>query len=159
MKNHVMALAAMLASVAVPVAPTALAYHCSPEPQCCPTVAHCWAKGAYVVQGSGTSSPGLGTTPEPQSMSFTGTATVVGPDGVGVTYSCHWGGSDLAGSTVASAGALSGSCGPIAFNCQFVRVAAAFEMACTDGGAASGVFRPHNTNPTTSYDLTLVGMA
>lgn len=159
MKKLVVALGATLASVVVPGVPGALANHCGPEPQCCPTAPHCWVKDGYVAQGSGTYSPGLGLVPEPQSMAFSASATVVGMDGILATYPCSFSGTDLAGSIAEGIGALSGRCGPMTFStCVFVRVAAAFEMACADIGVASGVFTPHNTLPTTSYDLTFAGL-
>lgn len=113
-----------------------------------------------VIQGSGTISPGLGLTPSPQSISFTGTATVVGTDGVLATYSCAFNGTDPAGSTAAGSGNVSGACGPLAFaSCTFVRVGAHVDVVCTGGAGTGGayakcVFRAHSVLPTTSYDLT-----
>ena len=114
-----------------------------------------------VIQGSGTISPGLGALPEAQSISFDGVATVVGTDGIPTgTYTCSFAGTDPAGSAAAGAGTVSGSCGPIVLElCVFVREAAHVDVECTStvshiGGAqAKCVFRPHDTLPTTSYDL------
>ena len=113
-----------------------------------------------VIQGSGTISPGLGATPSPQSISFDGTATVVGTDGVLTSWDCSFSGSDPAGSVAAGAGTVSGSCGPVAFEiCVFVREGAHVDVSCastsshTGGAQAKCAFRPHDTLPTTAYDL------
>lgn len=111
-----------------------------------------------LIQGSGTISPGLGAVPEAQSVSFTGTATVVGTDGVLATYGCSFSGTDLAGSVAEGVGTVSGACGPLAFStCVFVRVAGVVGVVCVAGGVgvaqAACVFTPHQTLPTTSYDL------
>jgi hypothetical protein len=111
-----------------------------------------------VIQGSGTISPGLGAVPEQQSVQFSGTATVVGTDGVAATYPCNFSGTDLAGSVAEGVGTVSGSCGPISLTtCVFVRVAGVVVVACADGvvevGGAVCVFTPDDVLPTTSYDL------
>lgn len=115
-----------------------------------------------VVEGSGTISPGVGLIPGPQSISFDGTATVVGTDGVLVTYDCSFSGTDPAGSTAAGSGTVSGSCGPISLSlCIFVRVGSVVIVICAEvqvgvhvgTAVAECVFRPHDTLPTTSYDL------
>lgn len=112
------------------------------------------------IEGSGTISPGLGATPSAQSISFDGTATVVGSDGVLTEYDCAFSGEDPAGSAAAGAGTVAGSCGPIVLElCVFVREAAHVDVECVSteshkGGAqAKCVFRPHDTLPTTAYDL------
>lgn len=111
-----------------------------------------------VITGSGTISPGLNETPRPQSISFTGTATVVGTDGVLATFGCSFTGSDLAGSVAEGVGTVAGACGPIAFpTCAFARVGVEVQVACASTtpsvGAAVCIFTPNNTNPTTSYGL------
>jgi len=113
-----------------------------------------------IIQGSGTISPGLGATPAFQSISFTGTATVVGTDGAPATYGCSFSGTDPQGSAAAGAGTVSGSCGPLVFaSCTFVREGAHVDVVCTAGGGGTGgaqakcVFQPHQALPTTSYDL------
>lgn len=117
-----------------------------------------------VITGSGTISPGLSVVPVPQSISFSGSATVVGTHGVLTTYGCSFSGSDINGSIAAGVGTVSGSCGPISFDtCVFVRVLDVVQVVCA-GASASGptvkgasaecVFQPNNTLPTTSYTLT-----
>jgi len=122
------------------------------------------AGGAAVIQGSGGISPGLDIIPAEQSISFGGTATVVGIDGttpvVGGTYGCSFGGTDLLGWIGSGQGFVAGACGPLSFDtCVFVREAAHVDVACagtTGAAAAKCVFRPHQVLPVTSYDLTCV---
>ena len=120
-----------------------------------------------VVQGSGTISPGLElVVPGPQSVSFTGTATVVGTHGLLATYPCSFSGSFLAAILVTGTGTMSGQCGPIAFSACIVAWAGGEWMwHCTDIGIVSAetttwdcVFTPTNSNPTTSYDLVCGGV-
>ena len=113
-----------------------------------------------VITGSGSISPGLGAVPEEQSISFDGSALTVGTDGVLVTFPCSFAGTDLAGSAATGLGTVSGACGPLFFElCVFVRVTVAVAVVCatttdhTGPGEAECIFRPHDTLPTTSYDL------
>jgi hypothetical protein len=120
------------------------------------------AADTFVIQGSGTISPGLTTTPTNQSISFTGTATVVGTHGTPGTYSCSFSGtSSIPETTANGAGTVSGSCGPIAFSsCTYVRAGVNVAVNCTEGtrtATAKCVFNPGNTNPTTRYTLICTG--
>lgn len=118
------------------------------------------AAAAYVdvasITGSGTLSPGLNATVQTQSISFTGTATVVGTDGVLATYPCSFSGSG-SGNAAGGTGVVSGSCGPINFPaCTFVFTGVHVTVACpvtTGVAAADCVFTPTNVNPTTRYNL------
>jgi hypothetical protein len=119
---------------------------------------------AAVIQGHGTISPGLTPVPTQQSISFTGTATVVGTDGVLATYPCSFTGTDLAGSLAAGVGTVKGNCGPLDFTtCVFVRIGAEVQVICADTGVSVGaavcVFQPDQINPTTSYTLTCGAVA
>ena len=129
-----------------------------------PAAAHPAHADVAVIQGSGTISPGLSATalPAQQSISFTGTATVVGTEGVLATYPCSFGGTDLAGHPAEGVGTVSGSCGPISFTtCVFVRVGVVVAVVCADVttalsvelGAGVCVFTPTTFEPTTTYDL------
>ena len=112
-----------------------------------------------VVQGSGTITPGLGPLPEPQSIAFDGTATVIGTDGVLTTWSCSFSGESPGSSTTHGLGSVSGACGPIGLLCAYVRIGAIVAVECvgtaTHVGAAAGscLFVPHTLLPTTSYSL------
>ena len=125
-----------------------------------PAVAHPLTHvDAAVVQGSGVISPSLGLLYETHSIYFNGTATVLGTDGELTTWDCSFAGSSLA-SLAHGMGSVSGWCGPLLFElCVFVRVAAVVLVDCLalgeHAGTAPGVcaFLPHDTLPTTSYDL------
>lgn len=111
-----------------------------------------------VIQGSGTITPGLSATPQNQSVSFTGTATVVGTDGVLATYTCSFAGTGF-GNALGGIGSVSGSCGPVVFpSCTFVFTAVHVTVACPPTIAASDcIFTPTTLNPTTTYDLLCEG--
>jgi len=158
-------LAALFVAVSVPAVPAAQARSlCDPWN---PLNPKCWVRrgDAAVITGSGTISPGLGPVPAAQSVSFTGTATVVGTDGILATYGCSFSGTDLAGSLLEGVGTVSGACGPLAFNtCVFLRIAAEVQVVCADVtvdpgapsaavGAGVCVFVPTSSNPVTTYDL------
>lgn len=126
--------------------------------------------GGAVIQGSGGISPGLDIVPVEQSISFGGTATVVGVNGtspeVATTYGCSFSGTDLAGWVGSGVGTVSGACGPLAFDlCAFVREAAHVDVVCANTSSGAGaayakcVFRPHQVLPVTSYDLTCIAAA
>jgi hypothetical protein len=111
-----------------------------------------------VVTGGGSISPGLGVTPANQTFHFSGTATVVGTDGVAASFSCSFDGSDSVGTAALGTGPFSGGCGPISFsNCTFVRATVAVVVACNDGvvkvAAGACVFVPSDVNPTKNYTL------
>lgn len=118
------------------------------------------AAAAYVdlavIQGSGTISPGLTPAQQSQSISFNGTATVVGTDGVLAQYGCSFTGTGF-GNMAGGTGNVSGSCGPVAFpNCTFVFTGVHVTVACPVNvgiGGADCLFTPNNINPTTSYGL------
>lgn len=130
-----------------------------------PAVAHPYPHvDALVIQGSGTISPGLGATPTPQSISFDGTAFVAGTDGGLATYDCSFSGTEPQGALAAGAGAVSGACGLIRLSfCAFIHVGATALLACPElvthlgVGVVECVFRPHDTLPTTAYDLVCHG--
>ena len=124
------------------------------------------AHGA-VIQGSGGISPPLDLLPTEHSISFGGTATVVGIDGttpvVGGTYGCSFGGT-VTGNLSGAVGTFSGACGPLSFElCVLVLTTPSVRIACsrTSGGSGGGyfecVFRPHQVLPVDSYDLTCTG--
>lgn len=114
-----------------------------------------------VIQGSGTIDPALGTAVEAHSVSFTGTATVVGTDGVLATYACSFNGVGT-GNILGGPGTVSGGCGPLVLElCVFVLTGAVVHVACPKTTAAQVgigqgecVFRPHQILPVESYDLT-----
>lgn len=114
-----------------------------------------------VIQGSGTISPPLGPLVEAHSVSFSGTATVVGTDGVLATYPCSFNGVGT-GNILGGPGTVSGGCGPLVLElCVFVLTGAVVHVACptatgTQAGIGQGecVFRPHQVLPVESYDLT-----
>lgn len=107
-----------------------------------PTTAH--AIPPYVVSGAGSVSPGLGA--PPSSFSFYGLAT-----GVGGTYGCSFSGS----SSLGGAGTMSGWCGPTAYaSCTYSLNLTSWTFVCTNGSVGTFVVRPHNINPTTSFDAT-----
>lgn len=121
---------------------------------------------AAVIRGAGTISPGLTATPQPQSVSFGGTAIVAGTHSTGGTFACSFGGNDLDGSYAEGAGTVSGSCGPISLSlCVFVRVGGVVPVACVGTGTpkqgAAGVFGfvPNQTPPSTVTSYTLAGAA
>lgn len=114
-----------------------------------------------VITATGTIFPGLGMEPRAQNIHFIGPAIHAGTRGT-VGYTCEYTGNGLADSISEGLGTLSGSCGPISMaTCVYVRVAVAVTLACADVGTPSGVvvqagelaLLPHNTNPTTSFDL------
>ena len=120
---------------------------------------------ALVIQGSGTISPGIGVEPDEQSISFTGTATVVGTDGVLTTETCSFSGTDPAATIPLGSGTVSGSCGPISLSlCVFIRIGVIVQVVCAEvqvgvhvgTATATCVFRPHDSLPTTSFDLVCV---
>lgn len=113
-----------------------------------------------LIQGSGTITPGLGASTTPQAMSFAGTLTAVSTRGVGATYGCAWAG-DWITVALAGVGAVAGACGPIVFEtCVGVLAGPALDLVCQRPSTGVSpweiacVFRPHQTNPVTSYDLT-----
>ena len=114
-----------------------------------------------VISGSGIISPGLDIVPVQQSISFTGTATYVGTDGVLATAPCAFAGTDLRGSIAEGAGTVSGGCTPYNFSlCAFVRVFGVVVVVCANAsvppltlGAGVCVFTPDQVLPTTSYQL------
>lgn len=123
------------------------------------------AAGADVlaIQGSGTIFPGFGLIPGPQSISFTGTATVVGTDGILATYACSFSGVLLA-NVVGGNGILSGSCGPVVLHpCSVVWIGTTLTGMCAETSAQvrwatfACVFSPTTVNPTISYDLVCAG--
>jgi len=114
-----------------------------------------------VISGSGTVSPGLAPViTRPQAITFTGTATVIGTDGILATYACQVTGTGLNDNMAAGVGYLSGSCGPISFSsCTFVRDHADTNVQCLDaarGRTLTGkfLFQPTDLNPVTRYQLT-----
>jgi hypothetical protein len=111
-----------------------------------------------VIQGSGTISPGLTEVVQAQSVNFTGTATVVGTDGVLATYDCSFAGSGF-GNAAGGVGNVSGACGPAVFpSCTFAFTAVHVTVACAPTAAAADcVFTPNNVRPTTSYGLVCEG--
>lgn len=119
---------------------------------------------AMIVQGSGAISPGVSLIPTPQSISFGGTAVVVGTNGVLAVHSCSFSGT-LVATVLGGTGSISGSCGPIPFDdCVVVAVVASWSIACQDAARAGAqglecVFRVHQVFPTTSYDITCTGAA
>lgn len=112
---------------------------------------------AAVIQGSGTISPALGLDIEEHSVSFSGTATSVGTDGILADYACSFSGTGF-GNILGGPGTVSGSCGPLEFAlCAFVLTGAVVDVVCTatvGGGQGECVFRPHQIFPVESYDLT-----
>ena len=155
-----LALAALFVAAALPGGAADARSYC---PGFNPTNPKCWVRGsaradAAVINGSGSINPGLSEIPAAQSISFTGTATVVGTEGVLATYGCSFSGTDLAGSVAEGVGTVAGSCGPISFTtCVFLRIAAEVQVVCAElpvtiGGAVC-VFTPTTTNPVTTYDL------
>ena len=148
------ALAALFVAAAVPAAPSAEARSYCPGFN--PLNPKCLVRGranAAVITGSGTISPGLTEIPTAQSIAFTGSATVVGTEGVLATYPCSFSGSDLAGSVTEGAGTVAGSCGPLVYDCVFVRIGVEVQVVCPVAAAAVCVFTPTTTNPVRSYDL------
>ena len=117
---------------------------------------------AMLVTGSGTISPGLTVIPTGQSLSFTGTATMVGTYGLAARYSCSWSGS-ATGSLAAMTGTISGNCGPVTFHvCVFVSLAPRVKIACPQSSpsgftAFDCTFTPVDVNPTTKYNLMCEG--
>jgi hypothetical protein len=111
-----------------------------------------------VIQGGGTITPGLTEVVQNQSVNFTGTATVVGTDGVLATYQCSFSGTGF-GNAAGGVGTVSGSCGPVPFtSCNFVFTAVHVTVACAPQVAAADcVFTPNNIRPTTSYGLVCEG--
>lgn len=118
------------------------------------------ASAAYVdiavITGSGTISPGLSPTVQSQSISFSGTATVVGTDGLPGTYSCNFTGTGF-GNMLGGTGNVAGNCGPVNFPaCTFVFTGVHVTVGCAVDigvGAADCVFTPVDVNPTTRYNL------
>ncbi len=119
----------------------------------------------FVMTGSGTFSPGLGLTPQAQSLSFTGTATVVGTDGVAATYSCSITGGEFLGELAFGAGNASGGCAPPKWcrSWTYVRVGAKWVWVCTatvlnpSVGVMDCLFSPSDVNPTTNFTLVCAG--
>lgn len=116
--------------------------------------------GVFVVQGSGGISPGLDLVPAAQSVSFGGTMTVVGTDPLLSTYGCSFGGTEV-GFIGASQGYLGGGCGHV--QCPigpYERAGFVLTWTCTNVFVTitmECVFRPHQTLPVTSYDMTCEG--
>lgn len=115
----------------------------------------------FLMQGSGTISPGLGVNvSDAQSMNFTGTATMVGTHGVLATYGCSFSGS-FVGNLAAGTGNLSGSCGPMPLACAFVYVLGMWVGTCV--GSVTAAFnctvRYNNVLPSTSYSATCLGQS
>ena len=114
----------------------------------------------FVMQGSGTITPGLSATLQSQSVGLVGTATMVGTHGVLTTYGCSFSGSffgNLAGGT----GNLSGTCGPMPLACAFVFVLGKWIGACAGSvTAAINCTVVYTTlNPSTSFDATCLGQS
>lgn len=113
-----------------------------------------------VIQGSGGISPALGALVEEHSVSFGGTATAVGTDGILATYGCSFAGVGT-GNILGGAGTVSGGCGPLSLSlCVFVLTGAVVDVVCPEASSYTGigqgecVFRPHQVFPVESYDLT-----
>lgn len=109
----------------------------------------------FVFRGSGTISPGHSSLPTPQSISLHGTLTDVAS---ARTYACSYSGTET-GSIPWSLGDMGGTCGgPGCPGGPYTRVGAAWTWVCTRATGTSVVwqcvFQPHQTLPTTSYDLT-----
>ncbi|HEV2890438.1 MAG TPA: hypothetical protein VGX28_08680 [Frankiaceae bacterium] len=108
------------------------------------------------IVGSGTISPGLTEVVQSQSISFTGTATAIGTDGLPGTYSCSFAGTGF-GNAAGGTGTVSGVCGPLSFPaCTFVFTGGHVTVACplpVGVGAADCVFQPTDIRPTTRYNL------
>lgn len=115
------------------------------------------------VEGAGTINPGLDVLTTPQSISFTGSALVVGTDGVPVVYECAWAGTGLQDSLAAGSGTVAGACGPMAYaNCIWTREGTDVQLVCVAADRASTlhgrfVFEPTTSLPITRY--TLLGIA
>lgn len=131
--------------------------HAQPAPAVAPHA------NVMLVNGAGTISPGLQALPLPQAIGFTGTAVVVGTDGILASYACAWDATGLNDNVASGFGTASGACGPIAFaTCVWTREGTDVQIACVDaanGSALHGrfVFKPGDTFPTTTF--TLDGMA
>lgn len=115
-----------------------------------------------VISGSGTISPGLTHVPADQWVTFTGTATVTGTNGVLATYSCSFGGNVFDATVVAGLGYVSGSCGPIDFtNCQWLHQFGHASIVCVDTRVTLAqlecVFSPTNVLPATQYSVLCAG--
>ena len=117
------------------------------------------------VHGGGSLWPPMTALPAASAVTFDGTATVIGTDGVASTFSCAWNGTEI-GNIATSEGAVSGLCGPIAFsNCVTVRVAVTWLMTCVRAGAQIGdwsligTWVPDQTPPSgiTGYGVSAVG--
>ncbi|HEX8004140.1 MAG TPA: hypothetical protein VF519_15740 [Mycobacteriales bacterium] len=111
------------------------------------------------ITGSGTLSPGLTEVVQNQSISFTGTATVVGTDGLPGSYPCSFSGTGF-GNMAGGTGTVSGSCGPLSFpGCSLVFTGVHVIVVCPINGGTGGigagdcVFQPTNVRPTTRYNL------
>lgn len=109
----------------------------------------------FLMTGSGTISPGLTPIPAPQSVSFSGTATVP----AGGTYSCSFGGTET-GSVAVSVGNWGGGCGP--FQCPdwiATRVGSWQELTCSVAQVGSlplnltCLWVPIDTNPVRHFSL------
>lgn len=117
--------------------------------------------GAATFAGSGVANPGIGTLPAMTTLGISGTATLYGPYGGPTTAGFDNGRVVTCGlqangteSAALGFGAIYGACGPVPFDrCTYVRVLAAWTVACANGTTAEWVFRPHGTSPVTSYDL------
>lgn len=133
-----------------------------------PAVVSAAAAHSAVIQGSGGISPGLDLNVWERSISFGGTATVVGINGtapdVARAYWCSFNGS-FTGNLSGGAGTFSGACGPVSFDlCVFVYTTPSLRISCannsngTGGGWFECVLRPHQVLPVTSFDLTCKGV-
>lgn len=115
---------------------------------------------AGVVNGSGqyygTADPGW------RDVSFTGSVTLVGTDGVMVTRQCSFYGRVFY-TLAAEAGTVAGTCGPFTLAlCAYAREGLAVELACIPDSAhvgaitGAGVYTLTDARPTTLFNLTLI---
>lgn len=107
----------------------------------------------YVFTGDGRISPGHGYLPDEQSITLSGTLTAP----TGGVYACAYGGTET-GSIAFSVGDMRGWCGgPGCPGGPYVRVGAVWTWLCTQTTNTTVVmqcvYTPHQTLPTTSYDL------
>lgn len=102
--------------------------------------------GSATIQGAGTISPGLTTTPTSQSFSFSGSGPVIDANNASLTgvYTCNVAGASSSPETsVAGSGTFAGSCsGPttVSVNGTYSRDGGEVVISGTIGGAISASF-------------------
>ncbi|HEV2890683.1 MAG TPA: hypothetical protein VGX28_09935 [Frankiaceae bacterium] len=105
-----------------------------------------------LIDGNGTYFPGYGTSPTPQSMRMTGTATDVA---TGAVHACAWELQGLADTIAQGVGTWKGTCGPYVFaSCAYTRAGTDATVACPSGWGGKLVWV---VDLATAYTFTVTG--